>query len=357
MTSTQEQINNKFNILARAVDEANEAFVTIDQESTVFFYNKAAEKIFGYSPEEIIGHNLSTILGPECRKGHHLAIEKYIKTRKGKLIGHVTEFTTMRKNGDSFPASISFSVSEVAGALYFTGIVRDLTETKALQEQLIQSERLAALGQTVAEINHEIKNPLALIGGFARQLKKNVTAPKDRDKLDIITTEVARLENLLLEFKSLYTPQKLQVETINLCELIEEVHSMVAEECRDRRIDLEVILQESCLLVKTERAKLKQVLLNILKNSIEALDQGGRLRIETAQRGPMVEINIQDGGPGIPEEVKNKIFNPFFTTKKKGTGLGLSVSKRIIEEHEGSTFTVESEEGEGTIVRIALPGH
>ena len=121
-------------------------------------------------------------------------MNRFVETRKPVLIGHESELKVPKKDGTTFPASISFSVSEVDGELYFTGIIRDLTEKKVLENQVIQSERLAALGQAVAEISHEIKNPLIMIGGFARQLQKKVSDEKDSTKLQIITEEVERLQ-------------------------------------------------------------------------------------------------------------------------------------------------------------------
>jgi len=345
----------ELSILQSAVENANEAFVTIDQDSTVIFFNKAAEQLFGYGRAEVIGKNLGQILGPACRAGHDRAVAAYVQTGQAKLIGHETEFTIMRKNGENFSASISFSVAKVDGNLFFTGIIRDLTETKALQEQIINAERLAALGQAVAEINHEIKNPLAMIGGFANQLKKNTDNPKNREKIEIIVTEVQRLENLLVELKNLYSPKALQIEKINVSAMLHEILALVAEECRNRGINIEFNAEnDENIIIEGDKQKLKQVLLNVIKNSMEAMSEGGNLLIKATATAKDVEISVIDEGPGIPAETQKQIFKPFFTTKKKGTGLGLCVSKRIIEDHKGSTFTLESEEGKGTTVKINM---
>ena len=162
--------NRELSILKSAVENTNEAFVTIDERHKVIFFNKAAEMIFGYSREEVVGHDLDIIMAPDCSRDPRKAVDHYVRTKLPKRIGHSTELLATRKNGDKFPADISFSVSEVAGKLYFTGIVNDLTEKKTLQEQIMNSERLAALGKAAAEIAHEIKNPLMMIGGFANQL-------------------------------------------------------------------------------------------------------------------------------------------------------------------------------------------
>lgn len=343
-----------FEILRGAVENTNEAFVTIDHNSTVILFNKAAEKIFGYSRHEILGKDLNLILSPRCQAGHNAAVKNFVDTRKGRIIGHETEMQILRKNGEIFPASISFSVAELGGRLFFTGIVRDLTETKAMQEKVIQAERLAILGQTVAEINHEIKNPLLMIGGFARQLLKTERDEKDRSKLQVIVAEVERLEKLLAELRNFYRPRDLQLAVSDLTDLLREV-VVLAEARKDHeKIDIRLETPEE-ILVEIDREKIKQVLLNLVKNSMEALDpEGGRITIQTLADEDRVRVVVTDSGPGIPREIQQKIFKPFFTTKASGTGLGLCISKRIVEDHPDSSLAVSSKEGEGTSVTISL---
>jgi len=162
---------NELVILKQAVENTNEAFVTIDRHHRVYVFNHAAERIFGYRRQEVVGHDLGVIMSPACSRNHRGAVQRYVESRIPSRIGHETEITATRKNGETFPASISFSVTQVEGELFFTAIIRDLTETKALQDQVAVSERLAALGKLVAEISHEIKNPLLIIGGLAQQLQ------------------------------------------------------------------------------------------------------------------------------------------------------------------------------------------
>jgi len=342
-------------ILKSAVENTNEAFVTINENHKVIFFNKAAEKIFGYSRDEVVGHDLDLIMMPSCSGDHRLAVENYIKTRVPKRIGHDTDLVAVRKNGKKFHAGISFSVSDLDGRLYFTGIVRDLTETKALQEKIIKSERLAVLGQVVAEIIHEIKNPLMMIGGFANQLLRKSLDEKVLSKLNIIKDEVARLDKLLKELKQFYQSGALRTEKIEINGLLAEVLSLIKYNCKSREIKAKLIKDGEPLIVEGDRGKMKQVLLNLVKNSIEAMEVGGHLSVQSRLNGNIVEIKIEDNGCGIPEDDKEKIFSPFFTTKQHGTGLGLGISRSIIEAHEGSSFTFTSEEGKGTTFIITMP--
>jgi two-component system sensor kinase FixL len=348
--------SNRESIILRGTTEnANEGFVTIDEHHRVLIFNKAAEKIFGYSREEVIGKDLGLILSPECEKGHKQAVARFLNTGDSKLIGHQTEFLTTRKDGEKFPLSISFSVSEIEGKLYFTGIIRDLTETKTLQEKIAQSERLAALGQLVAEITHEIKNPLIMIGGFARQLSRTIQDEKSQTKLKIIADEVQRLEKLILELKDVYRPQELVFEQVDINTLLKEIYSLSKEDCKKAMIALELKTPKDPLWVKGDAGKLKQVFLNLVKNAMEAMEKGGNLVIHAKPLSNQVEISITDNGPGIPTKDQERLFTPFFTTKRRGTGLGLSVSKKIIDEHPGGKLELDSEEGKGTLVKISLP--
>jgi PAS domain S-box-containing protein len=347
----------EISILKGAVENTNEAFVTIDKDSTVIFFNKAAERMFGYCRKDVIGKNLALILGPACREGHQRAVDHFVQTKRPKLIGHETEFQAMRKTGETFPAAISFSVTTINGAYYFTGIVRELTETKALHAQIVQAERLAALGQMVAEISHEIKNPLALIGGFARQLLRNISGDRERAKLDVIIMEVERLEHLLSELKDLYRPRQLNLNRVDIDELLEEVCSLAREYIKNSAIAIHFDAGAGIKVVAADRDKLKQVLLNVVKNSTEALAGSGLVSVISEVAGENIRVSVIDAGHGIPAKLREKIFSPFFTTKEYGTGLGLSISKRIVDEHPGGIFTLESEEGKGTTVTITLPVH
>lgn len=345
----------ELSLLQRAVENTNEAFVTIDQNHQVLFFNRAAERIFGYRRDEVVGHDLDIIMSPTCSRDHRRAVGRFVTTRQPKRIGHATELLATRKNGETFPANISFSVAEVDGTMYFTGIVTDLTETKALQERIIRSERLAALGKVVAEINHEIKNPLMMIGAFAGQLVRKIKDRQSLEKLNIIVKEVGRLEDLLKELRELYLPRSLTMEEISVIQLLQEVHDLIENDCDTKRISLSVKMEGERVLIKGDRSRLKQVLINVVKNAIEAMEGGGELCLESRLCGEKVEITIADTGPGIPPEDLERIFEAFYTTKPHGTGLGLGISKSIVEEHPGGSFSVESERGEGTRFKISLP--
>lgn len=260
-------------ILQGAVESTNEAFVTIDQDHRVIFFNRAAERIFAFSREEVIGKDLNAILSPNCSKDHRQAVKRYLETKIPRRIGHETELTATRKNGEPFPASISFSVAYIKGRPFFTAVVRDLGETKLLKEQMAKAERLAALGQIVAEITHDIKNPLVIVGAYARQMMRTAPDEESRRKLNIIAEEVKRLEGLLGEINDYYLLKNLKLERFDMKVLIRETCSLVRQDCEEKNIQLECRTSRGAGWVEGDRGKWKQVFLNLLRNGMEALEK------------------------------------------------------------------------------------
>lgn len=346
--------NREIEILRSAVESTNEGFITIDQDHTVVFYNKGAEKIFGYKSDEVLGRDLDIILTPHCAPRHHEAIKRYLKTKKPKRIGHVTELTATRKNGEKFPVNISFSTFELDKKIYFTAIITDLTEIRELQDRAKKMERLAVLGRVVAEISHEIKNPLMMIGGFANQLFRNTHEEKEKKKLKVILDEVNRLQSLLASIKEYYSPPPSVKERIDILRMLKDIYSLIKAECSERGIELNIDTVDNELYVLGNEEKLRQVIINILRNGMDAMENGGKLYIALQLSKNNIEIRIRDTGRGIPEKIQDRIFTPFFTTKSYGSGLGLGISKKIIEDHNGS-LSFETEQGKGTTFIIRLP--
>ena len=346
---------NELAIIRAAIENTNEAFVTIDQNHKVHFFNRAAEKMFGYSREEILGKDLDLIMAPTCSRNHRKAVEQYKAAGAPKRIKHIADLIATRKNGEAFPANISFSVSPVQDEIFFTGIIRDLTETNLLREQMKKNERLASLGQFVAEIIHEIKTPLMMIGGFTLQMIRQAQDSKSIKKLNIIHGEVERLEELLRELREFYFPGDMENKDTDIDDLLNEVYSLVKHDCNEKSIHVKLLAESNHTRIDGDRNKLKQVMLNLIKNANDAMKHGGNLTIRSQVRNGYVDVTIGDDGCGIPEENKEKLFSPFFSTKKHGTGLGLSITKRIIEDHKGASIHVASRRQRGTICKLSFP--
>ncbi len=228
----------------------------------------------------------------------------------------------------------------------------ELVETR---EKLIRSERFAAIGEAAAHLSHEIKNPLMLIGGFARQVSRSFPEnDPNQKKLKIIAEETGRLESLLNDVKDFTRPSRPQKNWSSLHGCVHRTLELMEDETNERKVQFETNLPENPPLVWCDPRQIRQVLINLVKNAMEAVPEGGKITISSGWDEKRVWVAVANSAKGMPEEVLNNLFKPFFTTKKKGTGLGLAVCHKIIEDHHGE-ITVWSREGRGTTFTFYLP--
>jgi signal transduction histidine kinase len=218
----------------------------------------------------------------------------------------------------------------------------------------LHAEHLATLGKTVAQVAHEIRNCLVVVGGFASLIERR---PEDmeqtRDRAHTICEEVGRLENMLQQITEYSKPVELNLRACCLNTLVEDVVAKLSPHVL-AGIRLEVSLQPELPPALIDLERVEQVIINMLRNAGEALGGSGNIRVSTRKEERRATVLIEDDGPGMPEEVQLRIFDPFFTTKKQGTGLGLSVCKQIVTEHRG-TIHLKSQPGGGATFRIELP--
>ena len=337
------------------LNSATDAIVTINEDHVIIGYNRGAENIFGYSREEALGQDLKIIIPTPYKDQHRNFVRRFIATRRPHLIGKHVQLSAQRRDGSEFPMSISFSMAEIRGDLYFTGIVRDITEYKRMEDRLVQAERLAAVGNTVSHIAHEIKNPLAIIGGFAQQLQKIPGLDdKSQHKLGIIMEEVRRLEDMIAQMRDFVKHPSIKKEPGNMEVLLDEVVEMFEDACKEQDVTLQREKAPENPTLSFDRQQLRQVLINLFKNALEAMPHGGKLTVATRVKEPHLEVSISDTGQGMTPEVKANIFQPYFTTKEKGTGLGLAICQSIMEEHGGG-IAVDSAPGVGSTFTIQIP--
>ncbi len=345
----------ELDLLQAAVENIPEAFVTIDAEHTVVYFNSAAEKLFGYARDEVLGRDLNLVLSPECSRDHKQAVGRYLETGASRGQGHPLDLVVTRRDGLRIPVSVSFSVTRRDGRVYFTGILRDMTEAREVRERLARSESLASLGRFTAEISHEIRNPLMIIGINIHQLKGRVKEADAAAQLGLVEAEVQRLEGFLNELNEYYRPHPVETTVFDALALVRDVCALARPECRRRDIRIDCRLEPRPVKVRGDRNGLKEVLLNLVQNAIEAIDRGGHMTFESRLSGELLEIRVEDSGPGIPVDLREKVFTPFFTTKSRGAGLGLSIAKRIIDGHPGASLAVETAEGGGAAFVVCLP--
>ena len=236
----------------------------------------------------------------------------------------------------------------------------DLQET---QRQLFQSEKLAALGKVSAGIAHEIRNPLTSIKILIHSLVDEMATPASREKdLAVIESEIERVNKIIKQFLDFARPRPPSLELIDVRRVLDETFALIGYEMEAQGVSLEKDYAPEVLLVPMDREQMKQVFLNLLLNAIQAMEQGGKLKVSAAVRnhspggksGSFLEISFQDTGKGIPEDMQARIFEPFFSTKEEGIGLGLPIAQRIVEEH-GGQISVVSKPEQGTIFYITIP--
>jgi PAS domain S-box-containing protein len=341
----------------RLVETTQDAVLSIDREGRIVLFNAAAERTFGYRRSEIAGQKVNVLMPEPYVSQHDEYIARYERTGEAHAIGQIRTVTAKRKNGEMFPIELSVTEIPTDEDVHYAAFIRDISEKTRLQEQLVESERLAAIGATAAKIAHEIANPLNNIYMttqlLERQLvKEEIPVAQVGSDLRTIMSETARLNALLQQFRMISRKETYDFHPLSIAALIKEV----AETCRAvweyQKIDFEEALEPNLPSLSVDRNKLKQVLLNLFKNCAEAMPGGGKITVKASTRETGVLLEITDIGTGILPNID--IFEPFATTKAGGTGIGMVVVRQVVTAHGGS-ITYDSEPGKGTSFFIALP--
>lgn len=298
--------------------------------------------------------------------------ERAMSWKRGKILGvfEITQDVT-----SDYKTIHRFQWIVVSGFLLFVGVLfltisliarraeriikARSAEKERLEEQLYQAERLAALGEMIAGVSHEIRNPLGIIRSTAELLHGRIENDRQRRLSSIIVEEATRLNDILTEFLDFARPKTLRTAMCRIEDIIDRNLASMEGQLQRSSIQVERLYEAGGTLVEADADLLYRAFVNLLANAVQAMPEGGTLRVRTLLRSPegkppLIELRVRDSGPGIPEDVRKKIFNPFFTTREKGTGLGLAIVRSIIDSH-GGEIEVRSHEGRGTNMIIRLP--
>jgi PAS domain S-box-containing protein len=343
--------------LRNLVATTQDAVVSIDRRGCVVLFNRSAERIFGYRAEEIIGRKVNTLMAEPYAAEHDEYIERYERTGEAKAIGQIRTVTARRKDGMLFPIELSVTEIEIDENVHYAAFIRDISDKVELQKQLVESEKLAAIGGTAAKIGHEIANPLNGIYLTLQLLEQRLSRQASVDERvtgDVlrIKKEIGRLNQLVQEFRTLSRQQDYHFRPMNLAPLLNETLDLQQPVLEARSIVISRHIADDLPGVPVDEDRMKQALLNLIKNAGEAMPNGGTLTVAVTASDGSVAIHIKDTGIGIAPG--SDVFQPFFTTKKEGTGLGLIIVRQIILAHRG-TIVYDSEPGEGTTFHITLP--
>ena len=323
--------------------------VAVDGEGKVASFNQAAEKVLERPSAEALGRDAAEVLPRELwdlwstLKDEETVIEQELDCS----LGH----------GGSIPLGVHLSKLEGDDGMVLGDLIlfRDLTEVQALKKEIERSERLASLGRLAAGVAHEIRNPLSSIKGFATYFGERYKGiPEDRKTAEIMVQEVERLNRVISQLLEFAKPMTVRKKMSNPGPVIQHSLKTIEKEAWAANVKIETRFSEGIRKVPMDPDRITQVLLNLYLNAIQAMEEGGILRVTTADEPEGLRISVSDTGKGIKMEDINRVFDPYFTTKPSGTGLGLAIVHRIIDSH-GGDVRIESGPGQGTTVSVTLP--
>lgn len=350
LTKTNQKLIESEEKYRRLVEESPEAIILTKQnhEKPTFVNQTAVKLLKATSKDEVQNRSLFEYVHPE----DHGKVRKIFSENRG---GHNTyECRILCLNGEILHVEVKSIPFDYQGEPCLHILVRDITELKQSREYMHQTEKLTVVGELAAGIAHEIRNPLTSLKGFTQLLGDKIDS--NQGYMDIMITEIERINTIVSELLLLAKPRKLDFKELNIGMVLKKIITLMEAQANlyGVKIKCDQCDEVPSFLIHGEENKLKQVFINLLKNGIEAMQEGGEIKISLQKREKDVEIKIIDSGNGISPELLSKIGQPFFTTKEKGTGLGLMVCYSIIESHQGK-MTIDSKSGQGTTVSITLP--
>lgn len=356
--------------LRSILDTVPDATVVIDGQGLITSFSTVAVRLFGYSKEEVVGTNVK-ILMPEPYRGEHDGyLGRYQATGEKRIIGIDRVVVGRRKDGSSFPMKLSVSEMQSGGRTYFTGFIRDLTErqqsearVQEIQNELARLARLNELGEMASMLAHELNQPLAAIANYTQGCirlldRPEGVSPEDmREALEETARQSLRAGGIIRHLREFVTRSDSQKSLVNIRKLIEEAGALALIGSREQGVHSTFKFASATEDVLVDRVQIQQVLINLIRNAIEAMREVDRreLTVRTTSDGNSdIAIEVADTGPGISDEIAARLFQPFVTSKADGMGMGLSISRRIIKAH-GGTISVNRNSDGGATFRISLP--
>jgi two-component system, LuxR family, sensor kinase FixL len=353
-------------ILAAIEDSSIDALISIDQKGSMLTANPAAEKLFGYKEQELIGRNVKMLMPPHFREHHDGYLNNYMTTGKRKIIGTGRVVAGERKDGTTFPMELSVGEATLEGERIFVGTVRDLSEVERdhkrlqeLQSELFHVSRLSEMGQIAANLAHEVNQPLAAIMNYAQAATETakVNQPIIEGILSKIMAQATRAAEIIKRLRAFIEKREIEKQKENLNALIEESLALALVGSARRNIKIRLALSQYAPHIHADRVQIQQVIVNLVRNAMDAMDGMNVREIEILSKivdNSIVEVAIADTGRGIDPKLKNRLFIAFVSTKEHGMGVGLSICKTIIDNHGGKIWH-EAGTNCGSVFHFSLP--
>jgi PAS domain S-box-containing protein len=353
----EDELNTKNRFMANILQDSADAIVTLDPEDVITSWNRGAESIFGYAAGEVIGKAITFLVPPDLRESDELdRLRERVHTQ-----GAVRSYQTERLTKDGRRIQVIFTrtaIRDDSGRMIgVSAVLKDVTFYRNLERELSSAEHLATLGELSAGLAHEIKNPLAGIKGAIDVIREAMPPENEhREILGDVLHEVNRIDRIVRDLLNYAKPRAPSHTDIHLSEITQRIAAIVRQSSNNEAISIQVLTVGEVPDFTGDETQLEQVLLNLLLNAQIAVRKGGWIQVRLSYDGDesAVRIEVQDNGPGIPEEIRKKIFQPFFTTRTEGIGLGLATCLKNVQYHGGS-IDVRSEMGAGTTFTVTLP--
>jgi two-component system sensor kinase FixL len=355
--------------LQSVLETVPDAMIVIGERGTIQSFSATAQRLFGYTADEVQGRNVSLLMPAPYRQEHDTYLDRYRDTGVRKIIGLGRIVSGQRKNGSTFPMELSVGEVVSGGKRQFVGFVRDLTEAREgerrlneMQSELVHVSRLGTMGEMASALAHELNQPLTAVANYLQgstRLMKDSTDPRAPviiDAMNKAAEQAVRAGQIIQRLRDFVARGETEQRVESIKTLVEASSTLALIAAKDISIRVELRLATTVDLVLVDRVQIQQVLLNLLRNALEAMQSSERreLVVSTqAAEDDMVAVEVADTGGGISPEIASRLFQPFVTTKKSGMGVGLSISRTIIQSH-GGQITVAPNPGGGTIVRFTL---
>jgi two-component system, LuxR family, sensor kinase FixL len=356
--------------LKSIVDTVPEAMIVIDERGIIQSFSTAAERLFGYAAADVVGQNVKLLMPSPYRENHDGYVARYLATGERRIIGIGRVVAGERKDGSSFPMELAVGEMRSSNKRFFTGFIRDLTErqetearVQELQSELVHISRLTAMGEMASTLAHEINQPLSAIANYLKGSRRLIENSADehaemlRQAMDKAAEQALRAGQIIRRLRDFVARGESERRVESVAKLIEEAGALALVGARELGVRIRFQYDPRVDLVLADKVQVQQVLLNLMRNAVEAMENSGRreLIVSTARADDgMVAINVADTGCGIASDFAPQLFQPFATTKPQGMGVGLSISRTIIEAHGGQIWAEPNPEG-GTIFRFTLP--
>jgi len=356
ITATKQDIRRLRESEARLrsiVEAAVDGIIVIDAHGTVEAFNRGAERLFGYEASEILGRSVKVLMPSPYREEHDGYIDRYVSTGEARIIGIGREVSGRRKDGSTFPVHLSVGEMSLRGERKFTGILHDLSSRVQMEVQLREQAALARLGEMAAVIAHEVKNPLAAVRGAIQVIGSRLPpASREAEVMADIIARIDTLNSLVKDLLLFARPPKPHLMPIDVTVVLGTTAALLSQDAAYAGVQTAISGHASPVMADAELLKI--AFINLLVNSAQAMKGHGTIAVSVAEADGGCTVVVSDTGPGIPPEVRDRLFTPFVTTKARGTGLGLSTVKRIVEAHHGQ-IQVESPADGGTRIMVRLP--